>query len=126
MFKRVQLKNQFEPRENGRVYGVDQLVDMAQYPKARSLTMYCLADSNVDRALTVRAVGNDSPDVINGLVAIGPAQSTTPVRESKLAFSIQVSVAPFPFYGLIIDTGADAPNAGRVWAYADVWWEGTE
>lgn len=122
MFARIDLVKHFRPRQDSKIYGLDRLIDMHQYPRARAITFYAIMDSAVNNAITVKVVGSDSPDPGGGIVDLGEDQQSTPNKYSKLAFSINMAVAPFPFYGLAFGTGAAAPNAGECWGYADVWW----
>ena len=121
-FIRVDLVKQFEPRQDNRVYGMDRLLDMNQYPKALAHTFYMIADSNVNNPIAVRVVGSDLPDPGGGIVYLSDPQTTTPNKYSKLTFSLNIASAPFPFYGVIFDTTPAAPGAGLCWAYADLWW----
>lgn len=127
MFQRVDLVRPFTPLESNTTYGMDRLLDMAVYPKARAITIYAITDSNVGgSALTIWPVGNDVPDPGSGVVRIQTDrnQVTVPNRFNKVALSIEIAKAPFPFYGVLFETGPTAPSGGRCWAYADIWWEG--
>ena len=127
MFVRLELVRPFTPVSSNAVYGMDRLVDMAQYPLAQSITIYAIADSNVGGApLTVWPVGNDVPDPGNGVVKIQTdrSQQTVPDKFSKVVLSIEMAKAAFPFFGVLFETGPTAPSKGRCWAYADIWWPG--
>ena len=128
MFIRVELSKPFQPLRENTVYCMDRLVDMAKYPLAKALTIYAIADSNVNGSpISIGAVGNDGPDPGSGIVGINvdrPNPTTTPNKYSKLALSIEVAKAPMPFYGVVFRTGPTAPGQGFCWAYADIWWEG--
>ena len=129
MFVRVELVRPFQPRRDNAVYGMDRLIDMSQYPKAQSVTMYAIADSEVDGSpMTIRPVGNDVPDPGGGVVFIGELEplhdTTTPGTYSKRVHTVEIAKAAFPFYGLVFITGPTGPTKGFCWAYADVWWEG--
>ena len=127
MFVRVQLVNNLEPRQENSIYAMDLLVDMAKYPQAQALTLYLIADSNVDGSpMEVAVVGNDMPDPGGGIVLIAepPLKTTLPNKYSKIALSVEISKAPFPYYGVVVKTGPTAPSKGRCQAYADVWWPG--
>ena len=127
MFVRVPLADNLEPRQENSVYGMDRLIDMSKYPLAKAVTLYLTADSNVNGSpMTVAAVGSDMADPGGGLVIIGeaPQKTTTPDKYSKIALSVEISKAPFPYYGMVLKTGPTAPSRGRCNIYADVWWEG--
>lgn len=125
MFVRVDLVNQFQPRQDNATYGLTRLIDMAKYPLARAITFYAIADSNVNGApIRIQIIGNDGPDPGSGLLPIGEARETVPNKYSKIALSLEIAKAPFPFYGVCFITGSAAPTNGVCWAFADIWWEG--
>lgn len=122
MFVRIDLERQFQPREGNRTYGMSRLIDMRQFPLARAITFYVVADSEVDNILTVRVVGNDGPDPGGGVVNIGGDQVTIANKFTKLAFSLSIVAAPFPYYGITVTTAVTPPTKGRTSVYADLWW----
>lgn len=128
MFVRVDLVRPFTPVKDNTVYGMDQLVDMAKYPKAESITIFCITDSNVGGSpIKTRAVGSELPDP-GSVSLIGSAEpehdNTVPGVYNKKVHTIEMSKAAFPFYGVVFCTGATAPSSGQCWAYAYVWWPG--
>ena len=122
MFVHIDLARPFSPRQDNQVYGMDQLLDMAAYPRARAITFFAITDSSVNAALTVRVVGSDGPDPNGGFSNLGESQVSTANKFSRMVFSINMAAAPFPFYGLTFDTTPVAPSAGVCWAYALIWW----
>ena len=127
-FTTVELVKQFEPRAANAVYGMDKLLALKDFPRARAITIIAIADSSVNGSpLTIQPVGSDGPDPNDGLLHIGEPEpmhdTTTPLRYTKLAHTIEIVKAAFPYYGVVFHTGPTPPTAGFCWAYALVWME---